>query len=159
MMELSEHKLPITFRRTRQGYIFSYLLSLFLIANIILPIIRPNIRYLFYILSALGVLILLRNEITIAVNRLEIDRHKVTQMKGLLSVHSNSVYYSNITDVLVHQSLLGRIFNYGTLHINTAGTHEYEIDFKKIKNPIRVRNFLEVVGKQYTASKAAVARG
>ena len=63
--------------------------------------------------------------------------------RGLIGSHVVTANYDKITDITFTQGILGRIFKIGTIHINTAGTHLHEIQFKSIDNPLDVKRELE----------------
>ncbi len=158
-MELSENKIPITVKRTRLAYIPQYVVSVLLILSFLLVFYSNlGLKISFYITSALGLILLIGLELTVRTNNLEIDKNKITQKWGILSVHSDSIYYEDMTDILIHQSLIGRIFDYGKLHINTGGSEHYEIDFKNLRAPVRIRNFLEVLEKKHVISRTGAKK-
>lgn len=68
--------------------------------------------------------------------RLTITNRRVEGKKGLLKTVKMDSRIGQITSVKVTQGLAGKIFNYGTLNINTAGG-EYE--FAYIRNPEKVK--------------------
>lgn len=45
----------------------------------------------------------------------------------------------HVTDVVFHQGLFGRVFNFGTIHLHTAGTGFLGIDFVGARDPLTVR--------------------
>ena len=56
---------------------------------------------------------------------------------------TSSTVYNKIQDLHLFQGLIGRIFNIGTLKINTAGSHIVEITFEGIKNPLLIKKLVE----------------
>lgn len=68
---------------------------------------------------------------------------RVTQVRGnILTSNETSMSISNITNVDVNVSLLGRIFNYGDISIQSAGSDATEIQFIRLANPIHLREVI-----------------
>ena len=153
-MRLSEEKLPIRLKKARIIFTFNYLIG---IALIILPfIIKLQIPR--NALIASGIFIILLTEILLMRNRLDIETNKITQITGLVSKQSKSVYYEDMTDMTVNQSIIGRIFGFGTLQIDTAGTGGYEIRFERLAEPERIKSFIEMLERKNAAARAAPAK-
>lgn len=73
-------------------------------------------------------------------NSITLSTRRVTQKRGnFLTANETSISMENITNVDVNQSLLGRIFNYGDIVIQTAGSGNAEILFVRLANPIKLR--------------------
>lgn len=73
-------------------------------------------------------------------NSILLTTRRVTQRRGnILTSNETSISMENITNVDVNQSLLGRIFNYGDIVIQTAGSGNAEIVFVRLANPIKLR--------------------
>ncbi len=58
-----------------------------------------------------------------------------------------------ITYIVFTQSLFGRIFNIGTIHIHTARTGFLGIDFRNVKDPLVVRGLIINAKDAYTKEK------
>jgi len=67
----------------------------------------------------LGYLILRWRTDTIMVT----DR-RIIRVTGLLNLTADAVNLSQVTDATLHQSLIGRILDYGTLRIESAGQRQ-----------------------------------
>lgn len=76
---------------------------------------------------------------------------RVVMRKGLIGRNVVDVTYDRIQNVKIDQSALGRILNYGTLMVATAGTYGYEITFTRLGSPFQVMN--EIKRKQEEFSK------
>ena len=50
-----------------------------------------------------------------------VTSHRFVERYGLLSMHTNEIALPNIEGVRVNQSILGRIFGYGTVRIEGTG--------------------------------------
>ena len=51
--------------------------------------------------------------------------------------------YDKIQDVHLTQSLIERMFNIGTIHMNTAGSNRIEVVFKGVKHPRAIKNYID----------------
>jgi len=77
-------------------------------------------------------------------NYIRLTTRRLTQHRGnLFSTNDTSMSIENITDVDVNMSLLGRIFNYGDISIQTAGgSVGGEIRAVRLSNPDKLREAL-----------------
>lgn len=74
-------------------------------------------------------------------NAIQLSTRRVTQHRGsILSSNDTSASIENITNVDVNMSLLGRIFNYGDINIQTAGSSGAEISAVRLTNPDKLRD-------------------
>lgn len=67
-------------------------------------------------------------------NYYEFRTKDIAQYKGILTNTKQSYEYRDIQSISVHQSILGRMFNYGsvTLYIPTLG---HDVHFNEVSNP------------------------
>lgn len=151
--DLSEKDLPINFKQTRKAFLFQYF---FLVIVLLLPALRIFYKInmlLLLIPSAAALLLLILLELKIFSFRIEIQKNNISLKEGILSQKAHSVYYDDITDIKISQSLIQRFLNYGTIYINTPGGGEYEIYFKRITHPHDIRIFLEKLEDQFAKSR------
>jgi hypothetical protein len=73
------------------------------------------------LLFLLGLLIFLRMMIRQWSTEIGITSHRFVERYGLLSMRTNEIALPNIEGVRVHQSVLGRLFGYGTIRIEGTG--------------------------------------
>ncbi|MCB9030776.1 MAG: PH domain-containing protein [Deltaproteobacteria bacterium] len=66
------------------------------------------------------------------------------QVEGRLSLHLHkvSLKYSDIREVRLNQSLIGRILGFGTIELGTASTNGYEISMRDISAPKQLIEFI-----------------
>jgi membrane protein YdbS with pleckstrin-like domain len=81
-----------------------------------------------------------------------ITNKRVYAKTGLLSRKATDASFDKITDASISQSFSGRLFGYGDVRINTAGTQTYEIIFKGVPNPMLVRSKIKSVSENYEKS-------
>jgi membrane protein YdbS with pleckstrin-like domain len=73
-------------------------------------------------------------------NQIRLTTRRVTQARGnILTSNETSIGLENITNVDVNISALGRIFNYGDIAIQTAGSGGAEIQALRLANPNGLR--------------------
>jgi uncharacterized membrane protein YdbT with pleckstrin-like domain len=76
-------------------------------------------------------------------NYIEVTNQIVTQKRGsLFSGNETTMRVDRITDINLNQSLLGGIFNYGDITIQSAGSGEAEISKKGMANPRKLREVI-----------------
>lgn len=73
------------------------------------------------VLLLLGLITFLRMMIRQWSTEIGVTSHRFVEKYGLLSMHTNEIALPNIEGVRMHQSLLGRLFNYGTVRIEGTG--------------------------------------
>lgn len=78
--------------------------------------------------------------------KITIDNRRVTLQSGVLSKDERSIPLGRVQDVGVRQSLLGRMFNYGNVRIESAGGGSTEIQMNNVSNPRSIR--YELVEKE-----------
>lgn len=74
--------------------------------------------------------------------RLILSEESIELQTGLLSKHQNEVFFSDIRNVLIKQSLCDRIFNVGYIGISSSGQDGIEIEIRGIYNPNAIRDFI-----------------
>jgi uncharacterized membrane protein YdbT with pleckstrin-like domain len=81
---------------------------------------------------------------------------RITHHKGKISFRYTkiSVRYSDVREIRVKQSIMGRILGYGTLKIATASTDDYEIQCKGINAPTKLARFVEDLRKALEEQKS-----
>ena len=74
-------------------------------------------------------------------NMIRLTTRRVTQRRGNILTHNEtSASIENITNVDVNMSLLGRMFNYGDINIQTAGSSGAEIQANRLASPDKLRD-------------------
>ena len=74
-------------------------------------------------------------------NYIVLTTRRLTQHRGsVMTSNQESMSLENITDVDVNMSLLGRMFNYGDITVQTAGSSGAEISFTRLSNPDKLRD-------------------
>lgn len=83
-----------------------------------------------------------------AANAYAFTNKRVLLHRGWFSTTMVSAEYNKITDVVVSEPILNKLFTKsGNLHINTAGSAQDEIVLKNIATPYEVKKKLDVLTK------------
>lgn len=61
------------------------------------------------------------------------------------------VPYYSIAGAYIRQTIFGRMFNYGTLHVGTRMTSRVELKIKNIQDPKRALYQLEIMREEYVS--------
>ena len=75
---------------------------------------------------------------------------RVISRRGILSKHVKETSFVGISAICIDQSLWGRMFGFGDLHIDIVG--RWKVTIKGAKKPMDVRDFLA----QYIVKKEVV---
>ncbi len=77
-------------------------------------------------------------------NRYVLTTRRVIIKKGLFSVKLTAALFDKITNLVVDQSIVDRLFlHHGTIIVNTAGVSKGEITLKYVDYPLELKNLLE----------------
>lgn len=76
-------------------------------------------------------------------NKITLTNRRVTQMRGnILSQNETTLSVTNVTNITVNQSVLGKLLNYGDITIESAGSSVAEIRYERLGNPIKLRELI-----------------
>jgi membrane protein YdbS with pleckstrin-like domain len=76
-------------------------------------------------------------------NAITLTTRRITQVRGnIFTSNETSISIQNVTNIDVNISLLGRLFNYGDISIQSAGSDATEIYFVRLANPTRLREII-----------------
>ena len=76
---------------------------------------------------------------------------KVYLVDSFIGTNIASIDYGQITDIQIEQSLVDQIFGWGTLIINTAGTHAPEMAISFVDNPQGLKQTLDKIRATQTS--------
>ena len=109
------------------GYFWGFFFALITIFTIFIPLLIV----LFIVLNKLSTKYVITNK-------------RVAGLHGVISEDFKSATFKHITSVRVKQGLIGKIFKFGNIVIDTAGSG-VGVDFvwRYVKNPIEVKNMIE----------------
>jgi hypothetical protein len=79
------------------------------------------------------------------ITEIAVTKLRIIYKKGFIRRHTTEMYMNKIESVIVDQSVIGRILNYGTVH--ARGTGEGLALLEKISRPIELRNTIISVSR------------
>jgi len=94
---------------------------------------------LLFCLILIGFFWLIRDIIKFLNYKVELSENAVVLKTGFLTTQTKEILYDNINLIGTKQNLWGKIFNYGTLEVNTGGD-EPEIIFEFMDDPQKISN-------------------
>jgi membrane protein YdbS with pleckstrin-like domain len=149
----SDEKILLFFRPSRKAYILGYALYIILyLVGVFLFVYRPKgspwfifwafMNNLGILLIAFSVIMLIRLEYRILSRRYALTTERILYSRGIFSEFFRSTGYGYVTDIKFSQTFWDKILNTGTLVIDTSGTDKYEIRYRKISDPLRVKKII-----------------
>src|SRR5690349_3414206 len=100
--------------------------------------VQRTATYVGWLVLAVSVVMLLSSWFTRQMTELSVTNHRVIYKTGFLRRHTVEMNMDKVETVNVDQSILGRIFGYGTIHV--LGTGQGIEGLSRIGRPIAVRN-------------------
>lgn len=153
-------KLPekgIFYKTSRISYISNYVLVI--LAVLLLSILWPNFNLTFtltpkninellptvFVFAFIVLIIFLVEEPSIErlIRQYVVTNHEVVKIEGLLTKKKTTIPYQSVANIKIHKSILGRLLNYGTLHVTCVGREGNDIVMKGIRNPDEVYSILQ----------------
>ena len=98
-----------------------------------------------------GVLIFLAAALHMWTTEFAVTDRRVLLKRGWLSRSNQELAVSNLEEVRLRQSLLGRLFGYG--HVVVTGTGEGVIEFPPMADPIDFRRAIETARERARAAR------
>jgi hypothetical protein len=124
------------------GSVIGALLSLIVIVPIAMFAAWKNFYWAWFLI-VIPVGILVSASVTVRTSELVITDRRVLIKVGFIQRHTFEMFISKIESVAVFQSMLGRVFDYGTVTIRgTGGSSE---SFATIAAPLRFRDAIQLV--------------
>jgi len=114
------------------GFLGSIIFSIILILLMIIPFIG-------WITAIIGVIILVLIVLRVNATTYLVTNMRVLREYRLIGRNMQETTLDHITDIVFHQGLFGRLFNFGIVHIHTAGTGFIGIHFQAVGDPMTVR--------------------
>lgn len=113
------------FSPKRKGYFWFYFFAVFTCWTFFIPLI-----------------LILVVEIEIRAKKYIITNKRVISDYTFIQKQSSSAELHKITDVYLKQGLMDRVFNVGSLEINTAGSNKKEIIIERIETPFEIKKLI-----------------
>jgi len=122
--------------RAKLHHIIFLLPAAIAILGLALAIYVPS-GYIAIVSVALAILVALPRFIRYVTSEFAVTNKRVIVKVGLMNRHTLELVLAKVETIGIDQSIIGRIFNYGTIIVTgTGGTHE---PFKDIANPLGFR--------------------
>ena len=149
----SDEKIIQFFRPSRKAYIFQYILWILLfLSSIFFAIYKPigTAYFIFWdfinlaamLVGIFSLIMLIRLEYRIWSRRYALTDERLLYSRGIFSESFRSAPYARVTDIGFEQTFFDKIMDTGTLHINTAGTDNFEIRYRKISRPLEIKRMI-----------------
>lgn len=159
----SNEKILHFFRPSRLAYLFQYIIYITIFFSALFFSffsVSGSAYYLFWsfvnliskIILIFASVMLIRLEYRIWSRRYALTNERLLYSRGIFSENFKSSTYNRITDVGFHQTFWDKIMNTGTITVNTAGTDDYEIRYRKIRNPLEIKKMINDNQNKATAS-------
>jgi uncharacterized membrane protein YdbT with pleckstrin-like domain len=76
-------------------------------------------------------------------DRLYLTNIRIIKERGIIGKQFMSLWLKNIEDIKCSYGIIGRIFKYGDLYIESAG-HKGGMDFRRRPNPRKIKLFINI---------------
>ena len=76
-------------------------------------------------------------------SKLTVTPQRVILRKGIISRNEDEIRISDVRNIVLRQSICGRILDYGNVGFSTAGQSNVEVTMFTIDNPRRVREIVQ----------------
>jgi len=107
------------------------------------------------VLLIVGLLIFLRMMVRKWSTEIGVTSHRFVERYGLLAMRTNEIALPNIEGVRVNQSILGRMFGYGTVRIEGTGVDS--VTTPTIGNPVGFVRAIQTA-REHTAQRFEAAK-
>ena len=131
------------FNRSRRSFVLNYFLGVVLLLYLFLSdaiLILASWLVLFFLL--LISLFFIEPECVLLYSTYHIKEDNVMEVRGFLSKKRIAIPYSSISNIIMKKGIMGRIFAYGDILVNSF-SGENRIIFKGIQNPEKTFKFIE----------------
>ncbi len=96
-----------------------------------------------YAAAALFFILSLYIYLPLAAVEMAVTNKRVICKKGIVSVHSEELYNGKVESIEIRQSIMGRLFGYGTICF--SGTGDSTVEFVDIDNPRETKARIETI--------------
>jgi hypothetical protein len=147
----SNEKIILFFRPSRMAYLLNYVLgiiiflfwaSVTIFSSRMMPILAVSSILVAWTMLIIVIILLMRIEYRIFSRRYALTTERVLYSNGIFREIFKSTTYDDVTDIALYQNLWDKIVNTGTITLNTAGTPGYEIRYRKVRDPIKIKKMI-----------------
>lgn len=139
--------MAITIKTDRISFISLYTFSAILVGLFFLLDLNLISKYVNLLFALAVFLIISHPEWFIFYYTFVLDRDRIIQITGFLDKQRTIIPVTAIAYVTLRQSFLGRILNYGDVHVAAFG--ETKLQFRGIRKPQKLVNKLEAMMEKY----------
>lgn len=109
------------------GYFWAFILAIMTLSTIVFPLVIIGIVYLHK-----------------SSTKYAVTNKRVVDRSGIFSEDIKSSTFRHITSLRVKQGIIGKIFNFGNIIIDTSGSGSgFEFVWRYVNNPVQVKNEIE----------------
>ena len=149
----SDEKIIRFFRPSRKSYMLHYIGDiLLLLIGIFFFFYDPKgsplfifwkfVNYGAVIVIVFCIVMLARLEYRILSRRYALTDQRIMYSRGIFTEVFKSVQYKYISDIEFEQSFWDKLMNTGTLKIHTVGTEDYQIRYRKVPEPMKLKKMI-----------------
>ena len=149
------HESGIAYRAAPRAFIINYIIAVGVVIFAFLAISRFEIAYTFvpstvseivgnFALVGFGLVVfylVFEFAIERSIKKYYISSYDIIKLEGILWKNRSVIPFQSVSEVVTNISLLGRIFNYGTVKI--SGFKENEIIMRHMKDPEEIQRVLQ----------------
>ena len=103
------------------------------------PALNPLLVIFFWLI--IPTLIIIYNMVKNYCYRIEFYTNYVMVREGWIARKETKFAFNGIVAVSLNQSVMGRLFNYGDVHVDVIG--KWDVSTTAIKDPVSLKNFLQ----------------
>jgi membrane protein YdbS with pleckstrin-like domain len=136
-------ELPFVLKTSRRSFIFNYLVGFGLLAYLFFSdaaLILPTELTVFFVI--LISVFFIEPELILLYSSYHLKKDNVLQVKGYIAKKKVAIPYSSISNVILQNGIIGRIFSFGDIKINSFSGKE-DIILRGIKHPEKILNLIE----------------
>ena len=132
-----------SFKTSRRSFIVNYFLGVGLLLYLFLSdaVLTLSSWLIFFFLILIS-LFFIEPECVLLYTTYHLKEDNVMEVKGILSKKRTAIPYSSISNIGMKKSVIGRIFGYGNVLINSF-SGENKITLRGIKHPEKTFKFIE----------------
>jgi uncharacterized membrane protein YdbT with pleckstrin-like domain len=149
----SDEHVKMFFRPSRKSYLLQYLFCIILLlAALYFVDYGPNgsplfifwrfVNYASMLVIAIVIIMVARIEYRILSRKYALTSERLMYSRGIFSEVFKSAQYKYVSDIEFEQSFWDKIMNTGTLKIHTVGTDEYQIRYRKVSQPLKIKKMI-----------------
>lgn len=122
--------------------------ALLIAVSVLLPLLLPRTVFLSALGIACGLLLFTFAFINAWANTYTVTSKGIRRQYCFVVVRVEEASFDKITNTVLEQDVVGRIFGFGDVRFDTAGTQFAGVLFKGVKNPVEVKRLADEMLKR-----------